>query len=114
MTIPWRWNGSGARRIRAQRLSEFALVPEFVAETGLLDGKRATTHWYVLKGMLDRHPSIQYVPDRRLVADQNVVTTTGISASIPMTLTLIEAIAGREKAEAVALGPRRRTLGPPS
>lgn len=73
-----------------------------VAETGLLDGKRATTHWYVLKGMLDRHPSIQYVPDRRLVADQNVVTTTGISASLPMTLTLIEAIAGREKAEAVA------------
>ena len=73
-----------------------------VAETGLLDGKRATTHWYVLKGMLDRHPSIQYVPDRRLVADQNVVTTTGISASLPMTLTLIEAIAGPEKAEAVA------------
>jgi len=73
-----------------------------VAETGLLDGKRATTHWYVLKGMLDRHPSIQYVPDRRLVADQNVVTTTGISASMPMTLTLIEAITGREKAEAVA------------
>jgi transcriptional regulator GlxA family with amidase domain len=73
-----------------------------VAETGLLDGKRATTHWYSLKGMLDRHPSIQYVPDRRLVADENVVTTTGISASMPMALTLIEAIAGREKAEAVA------------
>jgi putative intracellular protease/amidase len=73
-----------------------------VAETGLLDGKRATTHWYYLKGMLDRHPSIQYVPDRRLVADQDVVTTTGISASIPTTLTLIEAIAGREKAESVA------------
>jgi transcriptional regulator GlxA family with amidase domain len=52
--------------------------------------------------MLDRHPSIQYVPGRRLVADQNVVTTTGISASMPMALTLIEAIAGREKAEAVA------------
>ena len=73
-----------------------------VAETGLLDGKRATTHWYYLKRMFDRHPSIQYVPDRRLVVDQDIVTTTGISASIPMTLTLIEAIAGREKAEAVA------------
>jgi putative intracellular protease/amidase len=73
-----------------------------VAEAGLLDGKRATTHWYYLKGMLDRNPSIQYVPDRRLVVDQGIVTTTGISASIPMTLTLIEAIAGREKAEAVA------------
>jgi transcriptional regulator GlxA family with amidase domain len=31
-----------------------------VAEAGLLDGKRATTHWYYLKRMLDRHPSIQY------------------------------------------------------
>jgi putative intracellular protease/amidase len=75
---------------------------KIVAEAGLLDGKRATTHWYYLKGMLDRHPSIQYVADRRLVADQDVVTTTGISASIPMTLTLIEAIVGREKAEAVS------------
>ena len=77
-----------------------------VAETGLLDGKRATTHWYSLKDMLERHPSIQYVPDRRIVADGDVLTTTGISASMPMTLTLIEAIAGRKKAEAVA-----RSLG---
>ncbi|MBZ0294359.1 MAG: DJ-1/PfpI family protein [Anaerolineae bacterium] len=73
-----------------------------VAEAGLLDGKRATTHWYYLKGMLDRHPTIRYVANRRLVVDQAVVTTTGISASIPLTLTLIEAIAGREKAEAIA------------
>jgi hypothetical protein len=45
---------------------------------------------------------MQYVPNRRIVADQGVVTTTGITASMPMSLTLIEAIAGREKAEAVA------------
>jgi hypothetical protein len=45
---------------------------------------------------------MQYVPDRRLVVDGNVATTTGITASIPLSLTLIEAIAGREKAAAVA------------
>ena len=45
---------------------------------------------------------MQYVPNRRFVVDQGVVTTTGITASMPMSLTLIEAIAGREKAEAVA------------
>jgi putative intracellular protease/amidase len=73
-----------------------------VAETGLLDGKRATTHWYYVDKMLARHPTIQYVPNRRIVADRGVVTTTGISASMPMSLTLIEAIAGREKAEHVA------------
>lgn len=73
-----------------------------VAEAGLLDGKRGTTHWYYLKEMLERHPTIQYVPDRRIVVDRGVVTTTGISASMPMSLTLIEAIAGRAKAEEVA------------
>jgi hypothetical protein len=45
---------------------------------------------------------VEYVPNRRIVADRGIVSTTGISASMPMSLTLIEAIAGREKAEAVA------------
>ena len=71
------------------------------AEAGLLDRRRATTHWYYLKALLDRHPAIQYVADRRLAVDQDVATTTGVTASIPMMLTLIEAIAGRDKAEAV-------------
>jgi len=73
-----------------------------VAETGLLDGKRATTHWYYLDEMLGNHSTIRYVPDRRLVVDDDVITTTGISASMPMALTLIEAIAGRHKAESIA------------
>jgi putative intracellular protease/amidase len=72
-----------------------------VANTGLLDGRRATTHWYYRDGMLDSHPTIRYVKDRRFVVDRGVATTTGITASIPMSLTLIEAIAGRDKAEAV-------------
>lgn len=73
-----------------------------VAAAGLLDGKRATTHWYFVDEMLKKHPSIRYVPDRRLVVDGKVATTTGISASMSTSLTLIEAIAGRDKAEAVA------------
>ena len=73
-----------------------------VAEAGLLDNKRGTTHWFALKELRKKHPSIQYVPNRRLVVDGNVATTTGITASIPMSLTLIEAIAGRDKAVAVA------------
>jgi putative intracellular protease/amidase len=73
-----------------------------VANAGLLDRKRATTHWFYRKGMLEKHPTIRYVRDRRFVVDDGVMTTTGISASMPMSLTLIEAIAGREKAMAVA------------
>jgi putative intracellular protease/amidase len=72
-----------------------------VGSTGLLDGRRATTHWYYLRELRGKHPAIQYVADRRLVVDRGVATTTGITASMPMSLTLIEAIAGRHKAEAV-------------
>jgi transcriptional regulator GlxA family with amidase domain len=72
------------------------------AAAGLLDGKRATTHWYYLNELRKDHPSIQYVADRRFIVDGARATTTGISASIPMMLTLIEAIAGRDKAMAVA------------
>jgi hypothetical protein len=52
--------------------------------------------------MLEKHPSIRYVPDRRFIVDERIVTTTGITASMPMMLTLIEAIAGQDKARAVA------------
>jgi putative intracellular protease/amidase len=73
-----------------------------VASAGLLDDKRATTHWYYLDEMLKQHPTIRYVADRRLVVDEGVATTTGISASMPMMLTLIESIAGRQRAEKIA------------
>ena len=73
-----------------------------VAASGLLDGKRGTTHWYYLDKLRKKHPAVRYVPDRRMVVDRGVATTTGISASMPFSLTLIEAIAGRAKAETVA------------
>lgn len=75
---------------------------KIVAAAGLLDGRRATTHWYSRNALLRENPTIHYVPNRRFVIDRGVMTTTGITASIPATLTLIEAIAGREKAMAVA------------
>jgi transcriptional regulator GlxA family with amidase domain len=80
-----------------------------VGAAGLLDAKRATTHWYYLGDLRRNNPSIVYVPHRRLVVDGNVATTTGITASMPLSLTLVEAIAGRARAEAVAsdLGLRR-------
>jgi len=72
-----------------------------VGDAGLLHGKRATTHWYSIKELREKRPTMRYVEDRRLVVDDGVATTTGISASMPMSLTLIEAIAGRDKARAV-------------
>ena len=72
-----------------------------VGDAGLLHGKRATTHWYSVKEMRGKHPTMRYVEDRRLVVDNGVATTTGVTASMPMSLALIEAIAGRDKANAV-------------
>jgi putative intracellular protease/amidase len=75
---------------------------KIVANAGLLDGNRATTHWYYLEELRDEHPTLRYVADRRFVVAPRVATTTGIAASMPMSLTLIEAIAGPNKARAVA------------
>jgi putative intracellular protease/amidase len=72
-----------------------------VGDAGLLHGKRATTHWYSIRELRGKHPTMRYVRDRRFVVDGGVATTTGISASMPISLTLIEAIAGRDKARAV-------------
>ena len=72
-----------------------------VGEAGLLHNKRATTHWYSVKELRGKHPTMHYVRDRRFVVDDGVASTTGITASMPMSLTLIEAIAGPDKARAV-------------
>lgn len=75
-----------------------------VAAAGLLEGRRATTHWYYRRGLERLEPSLVWTPDRRFVVDGRVATTTGITASAPMMLTLVEAIAGRPTAAAVAAG----------
>ncbi len=73
-----------------------------VAKTGLLEGHRATGHWFSLKGLEAGHPGTRWIKDRRYVADGPVITTTGVTASIPVSLALVEAIAGRERAAAIA------------
>jgi len=73
-----------------------------VGRAGLLDGRRFTTHWYFRDEVLARHPGAIYVPHQRYVVDRDVATTTGITASVPAMLALVEAIGGRAKAQALA------------
>lgn len=73
-----------------------------VGNAGLLDGRRFVTHWYYRDALLERHPSAVYVPHQRYVIDGDVATTTGITASVPTMLALVEAIGGQEKAQALA------------
>lgn len=73
-----------------------------VGNADLLDQRRFTTHWYYRDELLEKHPDAEYVPHQRYVIDDNIATTTGITASVPTMLALIEAIGGREKAQALA------------
>lgn len=73
-----------------------------VAAAGLLKGRRGTTHWYEVGDLKKEEPEMITVSDRRYVVDSGVVTTTGVTASIPVSLALVEAIGGREVATALA------------
>lgn len=95
-----RWIGSQAEK--GALIIGVCAGAKVVAATGLLDQKWATTHWYSVEELRKKHSTVRYVPDRRLVVDEGVATTTGITASMPMALTLVEAIAGREQAKTIA------------
>jgi len=74
-----------------------------LAAAGLLDERRATGHWYSIAQTRAEHPTMEWVHDRRYVADRGVATSTGITASIPLMITLVEAIAGPAEAEKLAM-----------
>jgi transcriptional regulator GlxA family with amidase domain len=68
---------------------------------GILDGRRATTHW----AYLDRLSELGAQPvDERVVEDGKVITAAGVSAGIDMALALAARIAGDEVAQAIQLG----------
>jgi transcriptional regulator GlxA family with amidase domain len=73
-----------------------------VGAAGLLDDRSATGHWYDIAGLLAAHPTMRWVRDRRYVVDRGVMTTTGVSASLPASLALVEAIAGRKRTAELA------------
>lgn len=73
-----------------------------LANAGLLHGRRATTHWGAMKTLEKAYPDTTWVRDRRYVQDGPVISTTGVTASIPMSLALVEAIGGHATAEATA------------
>lgn len=69
---------------------------------GLLHGKQATGHWYSEGQRQDDFPDTQWLRDRRYVSDGKVITTAGVTAALPVSLALVEAIAGPARAKAVA------------
>ncbi len=73
-----------------------------LAKTGVLDGKQATAHWLSLYLLPRWYPQTTWIRNRRYVRDGKVMTTTGVTASMPASLALVEDIAGRRAALDVA------------
>lgn len=73
-----------------------------LALAGLLADRDGTGHWYDRRWLERHEPSYRWVSDRRYVVRDGVATTTGVTASMPASLALVEAIAGEDRARAVA------------
>ncbi|MFF4160464.1 GlxA family transcriptional regulator [Streptomyces sp. NPDC001678] len=87
----------GARRTGSVCTGAFVL-----AEAGLLDGRRATTHWAFCSELAAGYPAVSVEPDAIFVRDGAVVTSAGVTAGIDLTLALLEDDLGPEAARAVA------------
>jgi transcriptional regulator GlxA family with amidase domain len=73
-----------------------------VGNAGLLKGRWATAHWASESQRVQAFPTTHWVRNTRYVADGNIVSSAGISAAMPTTIALVEAIAGRDRASALA------------
>ena len=74
-----------------------------LSAAGLLEGRKATGHWYSIAPLRKQNPTMTWVRDRRYVVDRGVATSTGITASIPLMIALVEAIGGRAEAQKLAM-----------
>ena len=73
-----------------------------LAAAGILDGRRATTHWLHVHDLQARFPAVDVVDEGIYVEDRGVWTSAGVTAGIDLTLTLVEADHGHAVAMAVA------------
>jgi transcriptional regulator GlxA family with amidase domain len=73
-----------------------------LAEAGILDGRRATTHWAYARDLQARYPKITVEEDRIFVVDGPVWTSAGMTASIDLALGMVESDLGAEHARSVA------------
>ncbi|MCC9063717.1 DJ-1/PfpI family protein [Flavobacterium piscisymbiosum] len=73
-----------------------------VANTGLMDGHRATSYFPNFEERTTLYPKVKWEKNIRYVSDGKIVSSAGISASIPVSIALVEAIAGHKKALSLA------------
>ena len=106
---PWRGQGGAtvlnwirrkARRVR--RLAGVCTGAFVLAEAGLLDGRRATTHWYFRQQLADTYPKVKVDADPIFVADGDVYTCAGVTSGMDLALAFVEEDFGTEVAVRIA------------
>ena len=87
---------------RCRRIAAICTGAFILAEAGLLDGRRATTHWCRARELQSRFPKVKVEEDRIFIVDGPVWTSAGMSAGIDLALAMIENDLGADVARAVA------------
>ena len=110
--IPWlrKWHDRGAY------IAGACTGVAYLAESGILNGKRATTHWGVADIYQQRYPEVQWQTEQFVTEDARIFCSGGVYASIDLSLYLVERFCGHEVALQVAKSlllsmPRGRQSG---
>jgi len=90
------------RAARARRVASVCTGAFLLAAAGLLDGRRAATHWKYTARLAQRFPAVRVEPDPIFLCDGGVWTSAGVTAGIDLALALVEEDLGRSVALAVA------------
>lgn len=86
----------------ARRTASVCTGAFILGEAGLLDGRRATTHWFHARALQKQFPDVRVEEDRIFIIDGAVWTSAGMSAGVDLALGMIEKDFGAELARAVA------------
>jgi transcriptional regulator GlxA family with amidase domain len=87
---------------RSRRVTSVCTGAFLLAQAGLLEGRRATTHWASCDELARRHPGVEVEPDPIFVRDGNLITSAGVTAGMDLALALVEEDLGRDVALATA------------
>jgi len=93
---------TGDLAARAGRVASVCSGAFVLGATGLLDGRRATTHWKIAGELATRHPKARIEPDAIYVRDGTMYTSAGVTAGIDLALALVEADHGPDISREVA------------
>jgi transcriptional regulator GlxA family with amidase domain len=85
-----------------RRIASICTGARVLAEAGVLDGRRATTHWFYGNNLQTHFPKVKVEDDRMFISDDSVWTSAGMTACIDLALAMIEDDHGRDTARLVA------------